>query len=229
MTYQDVKELSRYKVRNLGVCGAHVKSLGLEKTDHSPALLSNSPPSQGGLLESQEQNEVVNNKDGDRGSPWKPSRSAWVCEGASAQCKHKDILGKWVSVKSGRSFTTKWSVFPRASEEKKVCLGVRDGMRNKEQKERWNQTARLTEALLWSFIFGGHWRMPNKCFAEEIPLSDFLERGPAELRQVWNAWLGLCCRLLGNPRAAPHLFKELKTAATPTATFKMKHEMMRLL
>ncbi|RMC03009.1 hypothetical protein DUI87_20202 [Hirundo rustica rustica] len=61
--YQDIKVLSRYKVRNLGVRGAHIKSLGLEKTEYSPALLSNGPPSQGGLLESEEQNEVVNNKD----------------------------------------------------------------------------------------------------------------------------------------------------------------------
>lgn len=71
--------------------------------------------------------------------------------------------------------------------------------------------------------------MSNKCFAEEIPLSDLSKRGPAELRQVWNAWLRLCCRLLGNPRAAPHLFKEQKTAATPTAPLKMRHDMMRLL
>lgn len=66
--YQDVKVLFKYKVGKLGVRGAHANSLGLEKTDHSPALLSNSPPSQGGLLESQEQNEVGNNKDGGRGS-----------------------------------------------------------------------------------------------------------------------------------------------------------------
>lgn len=71
--------------------------------------------------------------------------------------------------------------------------------------------------------------MSNKCFAEKIPLSDFLKRGPAELRQVLNSWLGLCCRLLGNPRAAPHLFKELKTAATPTASLKMRHDTMKLL
>lgn len=66
MLYQDVEVLSKHKVRNLGVCGAHVRSLGLEKADHSPtrrSFLSNSPPSQGGLLESQEQNEVMNNKD----------------------------------------------------------------------------------------------------------------------------------------------------------------------
>lgn len=143
MPYQDIKALSRHKVRNLGVRGTHVKSLGLEKTDHSPPLQSNSPPSQGGLLESQEQNEVVNNKDGGGGSTWKPSRCAWACKGTSAQCKHKDILGKWVSVKSGRSSTTKRSVLPRASEEKKVCMGVRDGMRKKEQKKRWNRTGRI--------------------------------------------------------------------------------------
>lgn len=64
--YQDVKVLSKHKVRNLGVCGARVRSLRLEKADHSPArctFLSNSPPSQGGLQESQEQNEGMNHKD----------------------------------------------------------------------------------------------------------------------------------------------------------------------
>lgn len=43
-----------------------MSGLRLEKADHSPArctFLSNSPPSQGGLQESQEQNEGMNHKD----------------------------------------------------------------------------------------------------------------------------------------------------------------------
>lgn len=58
----------------------------------------------------------------------------------------------------------------------------------------------------------------TKCFPEETLLSVFLERGPAKQRHVQGAWLGLCSRLLGHPRAAVHLLKDQQITVNTLST-----------
>lgn len=117
---------------------------------------------------------------------------------AQSQCR--DVLGKWMSMKSGTSFTTKHSVLPRALQAKKVCSGVRDGMRKKEQDEV--RQAGSTEALLWSFIFGGQWRMSNKMLCQRNPSFSFLGERPSRAEACAECLARAVLQAAGGPTSS---------------------------